>query len=280
MKTFGFLWTNTKLGLVYEITIVCRKLRKQLTLRKNKRKKIAIDESRTWNMSKTWKKDQSATDKSRVSYSDSYVFSENRVKTEFNINSDSFDFTKLSKREKTSKIINYFKKYHDQKHNFKGYPYFFSFYPFSYASVIFVRNDIFNVYPDRTQRIFVPKYYHDRRKTNFLKNLKLVGEKPEINENYFRENERLGRKLYEYIQSNNKTFNLTGEELDLHLPSKWYSSIGFTVHGFSFKIEKALAELKATLDPKDDLINVESSIEEINLPDEEKIFNKNIKRNC
>ena len=100
-------------------------------------KRLRLTNQEQWNMSKTWKKDQSATDKSRVSYSDRYVFSENRVKTEFNINSDSFDFTKLSKREKTSKIINYFKKYHGQRHNFKGYLYFFSFYPFSYASVIF-----------------------------------------------------------------------------------------------------------------------------------------------
>ena len=120
----------------------------------------------------------------------------------------------------------------------------------------------------------MPKYYHDRRRTNFLKNLKFVGEKPEINKNYFRENEILGRKLYEYVQSNNNTFNLTGEELDLHLPNKWYRSIGFTINGFSFKIEKAPAELKTILDPKDNLINVESGIEEINFPDEEKILTK------
>ena len=169
LKRFGFLWTNTNLGLVYEITIVGNKLRKQLTMSRNERKKIAIDESRTWNMSNI-----SATDKSRISYSDSYIYFENRLKTEFNINGDSFDFRKLSKREKTSNIINYFKKNHDQKHSFKGYPYLFSFYPFSYASVIFVINNIFIVYPDRIQRIFVPKYYHDRRTTNFLRNLKFV----------------------------------------------------------------------------------------------------------
>ena len=51
LKRFGFLWTNTNLGLVYEITIVGNKLRKQLTMSRNERKKIAIDESRTWNMS-------------------------------------------------------------------------------------------------------------------------------------------------------------------------------------------------------------------------------------
>ena len=120
----------------------------------------------------------------------------------------------------------------------------------------------------------MPKYYHDRRRTNFLKNLKFVSEKPEINENYFRENEILGRKLYEYVQSNNNTFNLTGEELDFYLSDKWYNSVGYTINGFSFKIEKAPAELKTILDPKDNLINVESGIEEINLPDKEKFLTK------
>ena len=37
----------------------------------------------------------------------------------------------------------------------KGIHTFFRFIPFSYASVIFVRNKFFIVYPDRTQRIFV-----------------------------------------------------------------------------------------------------------------------------
>ena len=120
----------------------------------------------------------------------------------------------------------------------------------------------------------MPKYYHNRRRTNLLKKLKFVGEKPEINENNFRESEILGRKLYEYVQRDNNTFNLTGEDLDFYLPDKWYNSIGYTINGFSFKTEKALAELKTILDPKDNLINVESGIEEINLPDEEKFLTK------
>ena len=197
-----------------------------------------MDESRVWNMNKTWKKYSSALDKSRISISEGYLFHENRTKSKFNINGDSFDFTKLSKRKKTVKIVNYLKKFHDSKLNGKGYSYFFSFYPFSYATVIFVRNNIFIVYPDRTQRIFVPKYYHNRRRTNFLKNLKFVGEKPEINENYFSENEILSRKLYEYVQSNNNTFNLTGEELDFYLPDKWYRSIGIQLVGFHLKLKK------------------------------------------
>ena len=56
LKRFGFLWVDTRLGLVYEITIVGNKLRKQLTMSKNERKKIVIEESRIWNMNKRWKK--------------------------------------------------------------------------------------------------------------------------------------------------------------------------------------------------------------------------------
>ena len=59
--------------------------------------------------------------------------------------------------------------------------------------VIFVRNNIFIVYPHQTQRIFVPKYYHDRRRTNFLKNLRFVGEKLELDKRYFQENQILGK---------------------------------------------------------------------------------------
>ena len=117
-------------------------------------------------MKRTWKKNSSALDKGRISFSGGYLLFESRRKNEFNINANSFDFTKVSKREKTAKIINYLKKHHDPKLNDRGYSYFFSFYPSSYAMVIFVRNNIFVVYPHQTQRIFVPKYYHDRRRTN------------------------------------------------------------------------------------------------------------------
>ena len=95
-------------------------------------------------------KDSSALDKSRISLS-GYLFFANRIKSEFNINGDSFDFTKLSKREKTVKIISYLKKFHDSKLNVTGYSYFFPCYPFSYATVIFVRNSIFIVFPEHKE---------------------------------------------------------------------------------------------------------------------------------
>ena len=127
LKRFGFLWVDTRLGLVFEVTIVSNKLRKQLTMSRNERKEIVVDESEVWNMNKTWKKDSSALDKSRICFSEGYLFFENEIKSEFNLNGDSFDFTKLSKREKTVKIVSYLKKFHDSKLNGRGYSYFFHF---------------------------------------------------------------------------------------------------------------------------------------------------------
>ena len=67
-----------------------------------------MDKSRVWYMKRTQKKKSSALDKSRISFS-GYLFFDSRIKNKFNINADSFDFTKVSKREKTAKIINYLK---------------------------------------------------------------------------------------------------------------------------------------------------------------------------
>ena len=46
LKRFGFLWVDTRYGLVYEITIVGNKLTKQLAMSRNERKKIVMDKSR------------------------------------------------------------------------------------------------------------------------------------------------------------------------------------------------------------------------------------------
>ena len=84
-----------------------------LTMSKNERKKMVMDESSVWDRNKMWKKDSFTLDKSRISFSEGYFFFKNRIKSEFNINGDGFDFTKLSKREKTVKIVSCLKKFHD-----------------------------------------------------------------------------------------------------------------------------------------------------------------------
>ena len=183
---------------------------------KNERRKIAIDESRIWNMEKTRKKNYPAG--ARISFSDSYLFNDKKIQIMFNRRD--IDFTEISKNEKAAKMIDYLKNEQDRRKNFKRSPYFFSFYPFSYGTVLFVRNNIFKVFPDRTIRIFVPKNYHEKRRTNFLKNLCFVGEKPEINERNFCGSRIIGRKLYEYYQRDNSPFNITGDCIDFFFPKQ------------------------------------------------------------
>ena len=47
-------------------------------------------------------------------------------------------------------------------------------------------------------RLFVLRFYYDRRNTNFLNNLKFVRVKKEIDEKNFSAFSALGRKLYEF----------------------------------------------------------------------------------
>ena len=131
-------------------------------------------------------------------------------------------------------------------------------------------------FTDRIQRLFVPKLYHDRKDTNFLKGLIYIGEKKEIDEKYFFEGPLLGRKLYEYrINKNNKRpLNIHPRDLDWPFPEKFYQSIGFTVHGFSFKFKNLPNSLSSILNPSDNLINIESNTEQAENILTEELFSK------
>ena len=130
-------------------------------------------------------------------------------------------------------------------------------------------------YTERIQRLFVPKFYHNRRDKNFLKNLIYIGEKKEIDEKYFHEEgTSLGRRLYEYqIDKNNKRpLNIHLRDLDWPFPDKFYESIGYTIHGFSFKFKNVPNSLSSILNPSDNLINIESNTEQAENNLTEKLF--------
>ena len=208
-KKFGFLWKDTRIGLVYEIDVIGNKLRKILTMSRNERKKLAIDETRVWNIKMTRKKNNTSTDRSRISFSEGCLYNESDIKTAFGINDNSFDFTALSAAQKSTNLLKILKTNHSQQINTKNMPYFFSYYPFTFASIIHVRRNIWIFYADRTVRLFVPKFYHEKRNTSFLRKLTYIGGKKDINENGFCENKILGRKLYEYCTGNDhKNFKL------------------------------------------------------------------------
>ena len=132
----------------------------------------------------------------------------------------------------------------------------------------------------KIQRLFVPKFYHNRRDKNFLKNLIYIGEKKEIDEKYFYEDgTSLGRRLYEYqVDENNKRLiNIHPRDLDWPFSDKCYESIGYTIHGFSFKFKNLPNTLSHILNPSDNLINIESNTEQAeNNLTEELFFKKKI----
>ena len=90
------------------------------------------------------------------------------------------------------------------------------------------------VFPKRKGKLFVPKSYHNRKHNNFLKNLKFVAEIDKIDQDDFTEVEEFSRKLYEYNKnpSNLKKFTLN-------------------------------SNLDWPMTPKDDLINIELGLEEL-----------------
>ena len=125
------------------------------------------------------------------------------------------------------------------------------------------------------------KFYHNRRDKNFLKSLIYIREKNEIDEKYFYEDGTwLGRRLNEYqIDKNNKRpLHIHPRDLDWPFPAKFYDSLGYTVHGFSFKFKNLPNSLSSILNPSDNLINIESNTEQAwnNLTEE--LFSKKKKK--
>ena len=132
-------------------------------------------------------------------------------------------------------------------------------------------------FTDRIQRLFVPKFYHDRKDKNVLKDLIYIGEKKEIDEKCFFEVPLLGRKLYEYQINRNKKRPKTihPKNLDWSFPDKFYESIGYTIHGFTFKFKNLPNSLSSILNPSNNLINIESNTEQAENIKKKRYWRKN-----
>ena len=119
-------------------------------------------------------------------------------------------------------------------------------------------------YTDKVKRLFVTKFYHDRKDTNILKTLKYVGKKDKVDEINFSEINEFGRKLYEYNKDpkHNSNLGVVVKAVDWSFPEKNYKSIGYTVHGFTFAFPKVKTSISDIINPKNDLINVENELEE------------------
>ena len=223
-------------------------------------------------------KNESGKDSSRLCYSIGYLENENMMASLIGITGFSYDFTSMTPNIKTHYLHRYTRNNHQNRPNHGiTYDFYSSFSNRRFSVLLHILNSTVIRFTDRIQRLFVPKFYHDRKDTNFLKGLIYIGEKNEIDKKYFSEDQNgliLGRKLYEYRihRSRNKPLNFQPKNLDWPFPEKCYASVGYTVHGFSFKFKNATNSLSAILNPQYDLINVENGLEEADNDITEEIF--------
>ena len=226
-----------------------------------------MDESRVWNIKNTWQKNNSARDSNGLTFLEGYLYNEQHLKVLIGIITSSYDFISLTPQGKTGYLQRLTLYLHNGvKPNSYNLSIFFSSIRDLPATIlIYISSQGIVRYTDRMKRLFVTKFYHDRKDRNFLKGLVYVGEKPEIDQMGFNQLPVLGRKLYEYqINKNNKNLikpiEINSKDLDWPFPEKFQESIAFTVSGFSFEFKNAPSNLKSKLNPPNDLTNIESGI--------------------
>ena len=134
---------------------------------------------------------------SRISFLSRYLSDENVVKKYFKITGRSYDITILSPFKKNVFLGNISEK-HENAPNIRGTDFLYSIYKKHYTVISKDSDILIKVYAGRIDGLFAPKFYHDRRNTNFLKDLKYIGEKNIINEKGFCVFTEIDRRLYEY----------------------------------------------------------------------------------
>ena len=225
-------------------------------------------------MKTKWRKNDSGKDSSRLSYLISYLYDEQKLKTLLKITGTEHDFTSMTPEEKNEFLNKLTKATHRQSDLYYGDADTFYSGATNGDSVVLVYILSYAVlrHTEKIKRLFVPRFYHDRKDKNFLKNLKYIREKKKIDERYFSEQgTSLGRRLYENeVDENNKRL------IDIHcpFPDKFYKSIGYTIHGFSFKFKNLPNTLSHILNPSDNLINIESNTEQAENNLTEELFSK------
>ena len=130
-----------------------------------------------------------------------------------------------------------------------------------YAGLGMVSSQIL-FYENKVWRIFVPKLYHDKRDTNFLKFLSYVRQYGPNNSRW--KFPQIGRKLNEY--KNPPTVSLTraiqSTDSDWPFPQTCFKNIGLTIRGFNFFYPNLSTSLKNFFQPSQNLVNIESGTEE------------------
>ena len=136
-------------------------------------------------MKPNWKFNNSAKDRSRLSYLIGYLENETMLKSLMGIDGSSFDFTRLAAEVKTSYLYRLTRNLHRGRPDVIGQDLFYSGISYRTTVLTHILNKKVLFYIPRIEKLLIPKFYHDRKDTNFLKELIFVGEKKQTDENIF-----------------------------------------------------------------------------------------------
>ena len=255
LKNYGFNWEDDTIGLRYFIKINGTKTQRRLTMKAQIRKMILVDEQKIFNLHFSVKSDLSDANKKFLSILIAYLW--NPIK----ITGDVFDFTSLTKKKKKKFISKVFSSIHyGKKPNSDNFNFFASFYYNNFAVLFLKSISKYIFHKSRINRLFVRRFYHDRRRDkNFLKHLRFI-RKHEPRKAFLNEPIGFGRAKYEYqddinIPNSNATESLNADDNEFPFPEKFYKNIGFSINGFLFTFNNAQDDLKIILNPSVGLIN-------------------------
>ena len=223
-------------------------------------------------MRSTWKKAGKPYEYSRISYIDSYLYNFRDILRALNraIHTD-IDIARFTREQKVNGLFEFSRRKHIPSLRGK----FFLLTYYNYALSVFYkdqnRRDKFFLVPNRTEKIFVPNYYHDRKDSNFLQFFNYVGEKSKIDDPSFSQYpEVFGRKLYIYEPKKDLLLRILDySNLDFFFPKKHFYNVGWTVEDYSFNLENAPTQIKNILKPTNGLINIKNGTKHIDPPTKE-----------
>lgn len=159
-------------------------------MKSDTRKKLCLHSSRIWNMTYAWPLNNGI--RFRYSYLMAYLENIRVMESLLGITGWSYNFSSMSISEKNGYIRRYSTHTHRSRPDGPLYDLFYSAYSKNYTVLAHLVQAVAIRYTNKIHRLFVPKFYHDWRDSNF-KGLVYKGEKREIDEKDFSELQEFGR---------------------------------------------------------------------------------------
>ena len=166
LKTLDLNGKIKKLEFEYTVTLSSdeKKTNKKMTISDKIRCLIFTDESRIWNMDMANNK--------RLSYMIGYIYYKNHIVNMLNICEASRNLATMNPHEKNTFLRLLAEYFHQKSTENDG---FYSYFNKDNVVLYHALSNVMLYYHREIQRLFVSKFYHERKSKNFLKALKFIG---------------------------------------------------------------------------------------------------------